>query len=627
MCGFAGRYVKDRSQITPPAINDALDLLKHRGPDSSGQFNFDLEQGFLQFGFRRLSIIDLSNSANQPFLSNDQRFVIVFNGEIYNYLELKNELILKGYKFRSNSDTEVLLSAWEEWGIDSVNKFIGMFSIVIYDKLKSEIWCIRDAYGIKPLFYSYTKNEFNFASEINALLKLSKTTPKVNQKIAMSYIVSGEYDRSVETFFDGVFQLAPGHFFKIDLHEKEIAIHPKRWWLPKVSENNSLSLSEAAEALREQFLESIKIHLRSDVRIATALSGGLDSSAIVSAIRIIEPELEIHTFSYVADDPAINESKWINLVNSKTKSIPHLVEISPNDFYADLDDLIRSQGEPFGSTSLYAQFRIYQSAKEAGFTVMLDGQGADELLAGYFGYPENRVQSLLDMHSYSSALSLISNWSKFPGRESKNLVKSAAKYLLPEKSQDSISRYLRTLNQPTFIKEDYVPIASFSDVYPEDIWSGRRLTQRLLKEQTNGALVSLLRHADRNSMRWSIESRVPFLNTKLSELVLSFPEIHLLNANGETKSVFREAMRGIVSQEILDRKDKIGFATPQSKWVTKEFLSEHLLSEERNEIDFIDQDLLKTYLLSDRDNSVSKLNLTWRIVNLVKWKKLMGIEP
>ncbi len=621
-----GRYVKDRAQIVPPAINDALDLLKHRGPDSSGQFNFDLEPGFLQFGFRRLSIIDLSSSANQPYLSNDQRFVMVFNGEIYNYLELKNELILKGYKFRSNSDTEVLLSAWEEWGIDSVNRFIGMFSIVIYDKLKSEIWCIRDAYGIKPLFYSYSKNEFNFASEINALLKLSKTNPRMNQKTAMSYIISGEYDRSVDTFFDGVFQLTPGHFFKIDLREKEIAIHPKRWWLPKVSENKSLSFIDAAAVLREQFLESIRIHLRSDVRIATALSGGLDSSAIVSAIRKIEPDLEIHTFSYLADDPSINESKWINLVNSKTNSIPHLVEISPNDFYADLDDLIRSQGEPFGSTSLYAQFRIYQSAKEAGVTVMLDGQGADELLAGYFGYPENRVQSLLDKHSYASALSLITNWSKLPGRESKNLIKSTVKYLLPEKSQELSSRYLRTLNQPTFIKDQYIPIDSFPDVYPHDIWGGRRLTERLLKEQSNGALVSLLRHADRNSMRWSIESRVPFLNTKLSELVLSFPEIHLLNANGETKSVFREAMRGIVNQEILDRKDKIGFATPQNKWVTKDFLSEQLLSNERNDIDFIDQHLLKAYLVSDQNNSARKLNMTWRIVNLTKWKRLIGIQ-
>jgi asparagine synthase (glutamine-hydrolysing) len=626
MCGFVGRYVKDRSQIVPPAINDALDLLKHRGPDSSGQFNFDLEPGFLQFGFRRLSIIDLSSSANQPFLSNNQRFIMVFNGEIYNYLELKNELILKGYQFRSNSDTEVLLSAWEEWGIDAVNKFIGMFSIVIYDKLKSEIWCVRDAYGIKPLFYSYSKYEFNFASEINALLKLSKATPKMNQKTAMSYVVSGEYDRSVETFFDGVSQLAPGHFFKVDLHEKEIAIQSKRWWFPKVSENKSLSFIDAAETLREQFLESIKIHLRSDVRIATALSGGLDSSAIVSAIRKIEPELEIHTFSYVADDPAINESKWINLVNSKTNSIPHLVEITPNDFYADLDDLIRSQGEPFGSTSLYAQFRIYESAKASGVTVMLDGQGADELLAGYFGYPENRVQSLLDKHNYSSAFSLISNWSKLPGRESKNLIKSAAKYLLPKSSQELTSRYLRALSKPIFIKDEYMPLDSFSDVYPGDIWSGRRLTQRLLKEQSNGALVSLLRHADRNSMRWSIESRVPFLNTKLSELVLSFPETHLLSANGNTKSVFREAMRGIVNQEVLDRKDKIGFATPQSKWITKDFLSEQLLSERRNEIDFIDQDLLKTFLLSDQNNSVGKLNLTWRIVNLIKWKNLMGIQ-
>ena len=382
MCGFVGTYARNPSQSKPEGLITALNLLRHRGPDSSGQSTFNLESGTLRFGFRRLAIIDLSSSGDQPFTSNDQRFNMVFNGEIYNYLELKSELISKGHIFRSNSDSEVLITAWVEWGIEAVNKFIGMFSIVIYDKLKSEIWCIRDAYGIKPFFYSCSNNDFYFASEIAALLALQGGTPKMNQDTAMRYIIEGEYDRSINSFFDGVFQLAPGHFFRIDLNAKNVSVESKRWWYPEIRENLSISFNDAAEALREQFLESVALHLRSDVRVATALSGGLDSSAIVSAIRKIEPDLDIHTFSYSADDPGINESRWIEVVNSGTNSIPHQVEITPDNFYLDVDDLIRTQGEPFGSTSLYAQYRIYQSAKEAGVTVMLDGQGADELLAG-----------------------------------------------------------------------------------------------------------------------------------------------------------------------------------------------------------------------------------------------------
>jgi asparagine synthase (glutamine-hydrolysing) len=217
MCGFVGRYVRDELRVKPTTIDIALDSLKHRGPDSTGQSFFEINPGVLQFGFRRLSIIDLSTSGNQPFHSSDNRFSMVFNGEIYNYLELRNLLISKGYIFKSNSDTEVLISAWQEWGIESIQKFVGMFSVVIYDKLKSELWCIRDAYGIKPFFYSYANDDFSFASEIDALVKINVHSPRMNQDIALKYIVEGEYDRSVDTFFEGIYQLEPGHFFKIDL--------------------------------------------------------------------------------------------------------------------------------------------------------------------------------------------------------------------------------------------------------------------------------------------------------------------------------------------------------------------------------------------------------------------------
>lgn len=625
MCGFVGGYSRNFARLKSDALNAALAILQHRGPDSQGQSAFDLESGVLHFGFRRLAIIDLSSSGNQPFTSSDQRFTMVFNGEIYNYVELKHELISKGHVFRSNSDSEVLITAWTEWGINAVNKFIGMFSLVIYDKNKSEIWCIRDAYGIKPFFYSFTNDDFFFASEISALHKIQNITPKMNEEIAIDYLIGGEYDRSTNTFFQNIFQLEPGHFFKVDLKNKEILVDSKRWWFPRIQENTSITFKAAAEELREHFLESIALHLRSDVRVATALSGGLDSSAIVSAIRKIEPDIDIHTFSYLADDPKINECQWIDIVNSETNSIPHLIEISPSQFQNDLDDLISSQGEPFGSTSLYAQYRVYKAAKDAGVTVMLDGQGADELLAGYFGYPESRIQSLIDGRKYASAIALINNWSNWPGRQPKGLIKSSAKYLLPKELQRTLSSALELRRIPDFINKEFVAPVKISDVYARSEWKNRRLSERLLKEQSNGALIALLRVADRNSMRWSIESRVPFLNTKLSELVLSFPERYLLNNQGETKSVFREAMRGIVDDKILDRKDKVGFATPQNKWMTRDLITKSSVLDGVKEIDFLDYGEVKAMLSNHKYTSNEGMDTSWRLFNLVKWKQLMGI--
>jgi asparagine synthase (glutamine-hydrolysing) len=626
MCGFVGSFTKDSGQNLPKSLGGALQTLKHRGPDSSGEFKLQTNCGYLQLGFRRLAIIDLSDAANQPFISNDLRFIMVFNGEIYNYIELRNHLKSIGYRFKTTSDTEVVMASWEEWGINSVEKFIGMFSIAIFDKLKSELWCIRDSYGIKPFFYSCTKDAFYFASEIKALLCLSRTLPEMNENVALNYIIQGEYDQSAETFYDNIYQLEPGHFIKVEFKDDVFTPEPKRWWFPKVTEDRTLSFEDAAELLREEFLKSVNLHLRSDVKVAAALSGGIDSSAIVSAIRHVAPELEINTFSYIAEDSQINEQPWIDLVNSKTMAIPHLVTISSQDFDLQLDDLISAQGEPFGSTSLFAQYKIYESAKEAGITVMLDGQGADELLAGYYGYPESRLQSLLEKNSAFSALSQMSAWSRLPGRELKHLVRPSLSLLIPKKFDQQISRILQNNRTPEFLKNGHFDSKPFPEVYPSYEWKGRRLSQRLLKEQTSGELLSLLRHVDRNSMRWSIESRVPFLNSKLSELVLSFPEEYLLNGVGETKSVFREAMRGIVDDKILDRKDKIGFATPQKKWITMDFIEQNTILDGSKSIDFFNQGSLEKFLKSDINSSIRSMNLAWRVVNLVKWRRIHGFE-
>ena len=606
-------------------MDEALNLLKHRGPDARGRLTLNLDSGCVEFGFQRLAIIDLSPEANQPFVSHDGRFVLVFNGEIYNYIELRETLISKGRTFHTNSDTEVLIAAWLEWGTESLSKFVGMFSFVIFDNLESVLWCARDAYGIKPFYYLNEESSFVFASEIQAVLALSRKSAEMDHDVAFQYVVNGDYDRSRRTFFEGVHQLQPGHFLKIDLRRSKLISEPQRWWHPKVGLNSDLTFSQAAEQLRCKFMESVSLHLRSDVKLATALSGGLDSSAIVCAIRAIHPEVELHTFSFMADDPNINESNFIEVVNKQVGAVSHKVEISPQSFFRDVEDLIRSQGEPFGSTSLYAQYRVYRSASESGFTVVLDGQGADELLAGYHGYPESRVKSLLDSKQYAQIVSFISNWAKLPGRDVKSLLQSSAYSSLPEAIGRIVKSVATNKRIPRFMNGDLGSLSNFTDVYSEHDWFGRRLSQRLLKEQSNGALLSLLRHADRNSMRWSIESRVPFLNPELSELLLSFPEKFLLSDVGETKSVFKESMRGIVDQRILDRKDKIGFASPQMKWVTRDLLNEDSVRDGLSSIEFFDPKLVQNYLGQSNIGGTKDMNQKWRIYNLIKWRQVFNM--
>jgi asparagine synthase (glutamine-hydrolysing) len=626
MCGFVGLFSTSHSQVSDNEIEKALNLIKHRGPDSSGQNTYRLSGGQLSLGFRRLAIIDLSPSANQPFLSSNGNLTVVFNGEIYNYLELRSDLRSKGHVFKTNSDTEVLVNAWHEWGKDAIPKLVGMFSFVILDKEKEVICCVRDAYGIKPFFYKVEDQNLIFASEIKPIQSLSTGSPKINTELAMDYILGGEYDRSKGTFFAGVSQLEPGHFMEIDLRRGVKSLRTKRWWYPSVREDLNISFSDAAERLREEFCNSVEMHLRSDVRVATALSGGLDSSAIVCVIRKLRPDLDIHTFSYIASNPKIDESKWVDLVNRRTNSIPHKIEIKTDDFRKDLDDLIVSQGEPFGSTSLYAQYRIYQAAHEAGVTVMLDGQGADELLAGYFGYPESRIRTLIEKGDWLKLVTFISEWSKWPDRNSSYLLKSTMKYSLPVQIQRILDVPLARRGNLNFLNRQFEGPSRFADVYPNDSWGQRRLTQRLLKEQSNGALVALLRHADRNSMRWSIESRVPFLTIQLSELVLSFPENFLLNDRGETKSVFREAMRGIVDENILNRRDKIGLATPQEVWINPEWFKDATLLDGLKSIDFLKFNETKAYLELPSKGSADIANRKWRIFNLVKWKMLSGAQ-
>lgn len=571
MCGILGAYQHSVNADFPRRMDAGMNALRHRGPDAKGVRTYSVVDGLVHLGHARLSIIDLTEGGLQPMHGGDGRYAIVFNGEIYNYKELRGELEALGCRFASDSDTEVLLAAWMVWGAACLPRLVGMFAFVVLDREASTLTCVRDVFGIKPFFYAKEGEDFLFASEVPALVALKSSRAQLDWQRAYDYLVHGDYDSGPETFFAGISHLPPGHMFVVDLAQRSVGA-ATRWWTPQIAERNDISFKEAADRVRENFLQSIRLHLRSDVPLGAALSGGVDSSAVVCAMRHVEPDLPIHTFSYIAAGSSVNEEKWADLVNQHVGAISHKVVVAPEELARDLDDMIRVQGEPFGSTSIYAQYRVYQLAKEKGITVTLDGQGADEMLAGYNGYPGPRMRSLLETGHLLEAAQFLSNWSTWPDRSRLQ----GLKLTVAEMTDGALYQALRRLSGraplPPWIDGDVLAEGGVSLRHPRqrpelDV-RGRRVMAELAHSLTKRGLSSLLRHGDRNSMRFSVESRVPFLTLEQAELLLSLPEHYLISRKGETKSVFRAAMRGIVPDAILDRKDKIGFQTPEQLWLT-----------------------------------------------------------
>jgi asparagine synthase (glutamine-hydrolysing) len=623
MCGVIGGFEALPRSGLGARMSRGMSELRNRGPDGYGIDRYEVSGGMVYLGHTRLSIIDLTQGGRQPMSSRDGRYNIVFNGEIYNYKELREELKALGCSFISDSDTEVLLTAWVIWGVNCLTRLVGMFAFVVFDRNSSKFTCVRDAFGIKPLFYIQENEEFLFASDARALLALKSVKPQVNWQQSYDYLVHGVYENNKETFFDNVFQLPAGHLIIVDLQARKTS-ESERWWTPRIAERLHIKFMDAVEQVRELFLKSVSLHLRSDVPIGAALSGGVDSSAVVCAMRHVAPDLPIHTFSYIAAGSSVNEEKWVDLVNQHVGAHAHKVFVAPQELAGDLDDMIRTQGEPFGSMSIYAQYRVYQIAKENGITVTLDGQGADEMLGGYIGFPGERVRSLLDLNRPFEAFDFLCQWAKWPGRSMTMGLKSALAECTHGKPHELL-RMAAGLNKvPDWINseaaEEIGLLGRVTRFHSGEYANGRRMAAQMLNMLTQHGLPGLLRHGDRNSMRFSVESRVPFLTLDQVEFALSLPEHYLVSQEGQTKHVFRSAMRGIVPREILMRKDKIGFEPPEKDWLisiavqAREWLSEDM------KIPFI---LRGTLLAEFEDVIAGRRPFTWQVwrwINFYRWK-------
>lgn len=625
MCGILGGLWFEQQTAPVDKLQAAIRTLSVRGPDDHGLEFYNFADTTIALGHTRLSVIDLTAGGHQPMNSACGRYAMVFNGEIYNYRELRFELEQQGFSFRTASDTEVLLAAWQAWGQSGLQRLTGMFAFVVLDRQEGTLSCIRDAFGIKPLYYSSENGHFMFASELPAIKAIKQKNTELNLQKAYDYLVYGEYDTDEQTFFKDVWQLAPGHLLTVSLTTADVS-QPTRWWRPVITENTSLSFADATELVREQFLKNIKLHLRSDVALGAALSGGIDSSAVVCAMRYVEPEAPIYTFSYIAKDSAVSEEIWVDKVNNYVNATEHKVVVTGDELANDLEDMIRTQGEPFGSTSIYAQYRVFKLARQHGVTVTLDGQGADEMLAGYSGFAGQRLHSLLETGQISASLRFVKRWSEWPGRSILGGVKQGLAEVTGGKMYAALRQLNGTDKLPGWIKPESLRAQGVQLQLPrlraEDQLKGRRVCAELARSLTKRGLPALLRHGDRNSMRFSVESRVPFLTTDMVNLLLSLPEHYLISPNGETKHIFRAAMRGIVPDEILDRRDKIGFATPEQQW---------LLSMETSVRNWLSVDLKLPFL--DQQKILAEFELivagkkpfswqVWRWINFSRWYQL-----
>jgi asparagine synthase (glutamine-hydrolysing) len=627
VCGVGIIIAPDRQLICRELVDRIDRRLAHRGPDAFGLALYDrnlkpadCSSAAVALMHRRLAIIDLDVRSNQPMASSDGRYVLIFNGEIYNYIELREELRRAGHHFITASDTEVLLAAFSKWREACLPRLLGMFAVL--DRKRREIFVARDAFGIKPLYWSGGHGFLAFASEIPALLELPRLKRTLDRSRALSFLARGRSDHGEGTLFSEVRQLPAGAYAYVPVDRPEQP-QPRLWWSPKPTARASHKAN--AEMLRQRFLSSIEVHLRSDVSVGCALSGGIDSSAIVLGARAVAGRsLRVRTFSFVADSPELDESSYVAEVVRASGAEAHFIRIIPDEFVGDMDRLLDCQGEPFGSPSIYAQYRVMQAAAAAGVKVMLDGQGADELFAGYRPFIARRLSELLRSLDLRNWLGLLQAASGERGTMLGLLMQSLEPFL-PPMLREPVRQLVGVPLVPSWVDANRLAAGAAALRCSVRIKSG--LKDALVESLTESVLPALLRYEDRNSMAFSVESRVPFLTTGLAELAYSLPSDQLIDATAVTKKAFRDAMRGIVPDRILDRRDKVSFTTPNS-WVGKLLprFQQVLDSELARSQSWLDSARLGRLLETGDRMGQPSVSAVWRTVILLRWMQRFEVE-
>ena len=604
MCGLCGVVQLD----APPERETTerwLDDLAHRGPDGRGVYAGD----GVCLGHLRLAIIDLSDAGLQPFASDDGRLQLLHNGEIYNYLELRDELAAKGHRFHTATDTEVILAAYREWGPRCVERFNGMWAFVVWDAAERTLFCSRDRFGVKPFYYRLDGSRFAFASEPWVL---GGADP--NLSAVRDYLEQGYLDHDEETFFAGVRRLRPAH----SLTFGPDGLHIERYWQLERRDPPA----DPVGAVRETLLDAVRLQLRSDVPVGTCLSGGIDSSAIAVAVARHGHEHQKTVTAYF-EHRGFDERPYARAVVERTGAEAHWVTFDAGDLVDDLPAIVAAQGEPFGSTSICAGWYVMRAAREAGLTVMLDGQGGDEILAGYRAFFGYRLADLLGQGRLREA------GAELAGFESRNGARWAAVALvnphLPEGLRLAARRRLRGAAALASAELRAVgPVAANGiGPFPD------RLRRQLHLTLTQRGMPELLRYEDRNSMAHSLEARVPLLDHRLVELAFSLDGSELIR-RGETKSVLRRALADLLPPEVRDRRDKLGFVTPEAAFMDGrlgDLALDVFSSASFARRGFVDVHAARDRLARHRAGRLRAGMELWRALNLELWARRFLDRP
>ena len=664
MCGIAGVFNLRESVCASSVIVAMTDVIRHRGPDGEGyalfaeprsapvfrggpdtpeatytahhryvpvQGSFGGDSGrFAALGHRRLSIIDLSPAGHQPMCSADGRYTIVYNGEIYNYVELRDELEREGCVFVSTSDTEVILHAYRTRGRDCLNAFNGMFAFLLYDRVEGKLFAARDRFGVKPLYYWYSPDGLlAFASEIKAFTALPGWRSILNGPRGYDFLTTGLADHLADTLFAGVRQLRGGEFVEAPVEQLRDSLPVRRWYEAQPAAFAG-DLCEATEAVRSLFIDSVRIRLRADVPVGTGLSGGLDSSSIVCVVsRLLEEQngrSSQNTFSACSSIERFDERNFIDVVVNRTGVAPHYTYPSLDKLFDVLPEITWHQDEPFSSTSIYAEWSVFDLVQQTDVRVTLDGHGSDELLAGYHSFFGPHLTGLLRGLQLQRLARELSAARRLHGYGPAVTLRMMASVALPHALLQRVRRMIGLngippswLNARRLSTEPYDPMTRFGA-------RATSLNSYSLSQLNYTSLPVQLHWSDRDSMAHSIESRAPFLDYRLVELLLSLPEQFKL-AEGVTKKVFREAMSGILPNQIRDRVDKMGFVTPEDLWIRSDqahFRAALVRAVDRTE-GVIDRSVLDLYD-SLQTNPRQSSTWVWRVVSFAAWLERFGVD-
>lgn len=600
MCGISGIININGQLIKESSLRHMMAIMKHRGPDDEGVY----VSNNVGFGHVRLSILDLSSGGHQPFQSADKRYVLVYNGEVYNYIEIREELQKKRYVFWTNSDTEVLLNAYIEWGEACLDRLNGMWAFVIYDLKSRDIFGARDRYGVKPFYYYYDGTKFIFASDIPPILSQLQRVPPPNKQIVFDYLAFNRTDHVDDTFFESIKKLQHGNSFKLNAVTGKFSV--KKWYyLPERVRDPFTSPEEFLNALTS----SISLRLRSDVPLGVCLSGGIDSSSIVSLLKADNNCKTINTFSSVYDfKHRANEKEYIDLVDANQKYFTYPTE---KDFLNDIPRLIKAQSEPFPTSAIYAQFKVMELAKNH-VTVLLDGQGADEYLAGYhyfFGYS---FFELLVKHQY---INLLKETSRYIKNYSFDIgIKYFLYLLVPKILQRAVAGEKNSLIRKDVLR-NYIKKTNVLD----ELYIARSVNEACLNH-FEYKLEHLLKWEDRNSMFFSLESRVPFLDYNIVERIICGPTNQKIY-KGWTKAILRDAMNGQLDEKIRLRKDKVGFATPENLWLKSKGFDKLFIEALSTKAGIIQEFIRSQDVMSNMKLLQDGYNSSWKWINLHLWEK------